>query len=128
VHAGLAIIAIITGHLDIRNSDTGTEVRMAFLRSGEVVDTVDGLRQLEDAANQEREHALQCLDAALAEQDRLDERLDEAVGTSAEFGAHARLQAAGGEVAARQAWFDWIDTASHGGLAHAQLAELELAN
>jgi anti-sigma regulatory factor (Ser/Thr protein kinase) len=127
-HAGLAIIAIITGHLDIRSSDTGTEVRMAFLRSGEVVDTADGLRQLEDAARREREVAGQRLDAALSEQDRLSERLDEAVGTSVEFRAYARLQAAGEEVAARQAWLNWIETAAQGRLAQAQLAEFEFAN
>jgi anti-sigma regulatory factor (Ser/Thr protein kinase) len=128
MHAGLAIIAIITGHLDIRTSDAGTELRMAFLRSGEVVDTADGLRQLEDAASLEQEDALRCLDAALVEQDRLGERLDEAVGTSGEFGAYSRLQAAGKEVAARQAWFNWIETTSQGGFAQAQLAEFELAN
>jgi anti-sigma regulatory factor (Ser/Thr protein kinase) len=128
LQAGLAIIAIITGRLDIRTSDMGTEVRMAFLRSGEVVDTADGLRQLEDAASREREDAGQRLDTALSEQDRLGERLDEAIGTSAELSAYARLQAAGEEVAARQAWFNWIETASDGGLARAQLAEFELAN
>jgi anti-sigma regulatory factor (Ser/Thr protein kinase) len=127
LHAGLAIIAIITGHLHLRSSDTGTEVHMAFLRSGEVVDMADGMRQLEDAASQEREGAAQRLDTALAEQDRLGERLDEAVGTSAELRAYARLQAAGEEVAARQAWFDWIETASDGG-ARTQLAQFELAN
>jgi anti-sigma regulatory factor (Ser/Thr protein kinase) len=128
LHAGLAIIAIITGHLDIRSSDTGTEVRMAFLRSGEVVDPADGLRQLEDAASREREEAVQRLDAALIEQDRLGERLDAAVGTSTELRAYARLQAAGEEVAARQAWVNWIETESHGGFARTQLAEFELAN
>src|SRR5688500_6265680 len=36
LHMGLSIIAMVTGHLDVRSSDEGTEVRMAFLRSGEV--------------------------------------------------------------------------------------------
>ena len=128
LHAGLSIIAIITGHLDIRNTETGTEVRMAFLRSGEVVDTADGRRQLEEAASQEREDAVQRLDAALVEQTRLGERLDAAVGTSTELRAYARLQAAGEQVAARQAWANWIETAADGGIARAQLREFELAN
>jgi anti-sigma regulatory factor (Ser/Thr protein kinase) len=128
LQTGLSIIAIITGHLDLRSSDEGTEVRMAFLRSGEVVDPADGLRQLEDAANREREDAVQRLDAALVEQDRLGELLDEAVGTSTELRAYVRLQVAGEEVAARQAWVTWIESASHGGPARGQLAEFELAN
>jgi anti-sigma regulatory factor (Ser/Thr protein kinase) len=128
LQAGLSIIAMLTGHLDLRSSDEGTEVRMAFLRSGEVVDPADGLRQLEDAANREREDAVQRLDSALVEQDRLGELLDEAVGTSTELRAYVRLQVAGEEVAARQAWVNWIETASHRGLARAQLAEFALAN
>lgn len=125
LHTRLSIIAIVTGHLDIRTTDAGTEVRMAFLRSGDAVDPADGLRQLEDAASREREDALQRLDAALAEQDRLSQLLDEAVGTSTELSAYVRLQAAGEEVAAQQAWMNWIETASHAGT---QLAEFELAN
>jgi anti-sigma regulatory factor (Ser/Thr protein kinase) len=128
LQAGLSIIAMLTGHLDLRSSDEGTEVRMAFLRSGEVVDPADGLRQLKDAANRERKDAVQRLDAALVEQDRLGELLDEAVGTSTELRAYVRLQVAGEEVAARQAWVNWIETASHRGLARAQLAEFALAN
>jgi stage II sporulation protein AB (anti-sigma F factor) len=128
LQTGLSLIAVITGHLDLRSSDEGTEVRMAFLRSGEVVDPAEGVRQLKDAANREHEDAVQRLNAALVEQDRLSELLDEAVGTSTELRAYVRLQIAGEEVAARQAWASWIETASHRGLARAQLAELELVS
>ena len=55
-------------------------------------------------------------------------KVSEAVGTSTELRAYVRLQVAGEEVAARQAWVNWIESASHGGLARAQLAEFELAN
>lgn len=124
LRAGLSIIAVLTGHLDIRSSATGTEVRMAFLRSGETVDTDDGLRQLGDAAAREREGALERLDAALIEQHRLRAIFDGAIGTSTEVRAYARLQAAGEQVAARQAWANWIGTASERGLARARRRRL----
>jgi anti-sigma regulatory factor (Ser/Thr protein kinase) len=127
-HAGLSLIAIITGTLDIRSSDTGTEVHMAFLRSGEVVDAADGVRQLEEAASRERVVAVQRLDTELVEQDRLGELLDGAVGTSTELRAYARVQAAGEQVAARQAWVNWLETASDVAPARVQLAEPELVN
>jgi anti-sigma regulatory factor (Ser/Thr protein kinase) len=122
--AGLSIIAVLTGHLDIRTSTTGTEVRMAFLRSGETVATDDGLRQLEEAAALERKGARERLDAALIEQDRLGAIFDGAIGTSTEVGAYARLHAAGEQVAARQAWASWIETASDRGLARARRRRL----
>ena len=118
--AGLSIIAVLTGHLDIRSTATGTEVRMAFLRSGETVDTDEGLRQLADAATREREGARERLHTALAEQDRLGALFEGAIGTSTEAGAYARLHAAGEQVAARQAWVNWIGTASDRGLARAR--------
>ena len=118
--AGLSIIAALTGHLDIRSTATGTAVRMAFLRFGATVETDEGLRQLRDAATQEREGALQRLDVALVEQDRLEAVFEGAIGTSTELRAYARLHAAGEQVAARQAWANWIETASDRGLARAR--------
>ena len=60
-------------------------------------------------ASQERDSAVQRLEAALVEQDRLGERFNIAAGTSTEFGAYARLRAAGDEVRARQAWLRRVD-------------------
>ena len=114
--AGLSIIAALTRHLDIRSGATGTEVRMAFLRSGEVPDKDDAAQRLEAAANRERESARQRLNVALVEQDRLADLLDEAIGTSTEFRAYVRLQAAGEQVAARQAWHNWVENASYRGI------------
>jgi hypothetical protein len=67
-------------------------------------------------ASTERDSAVKRLEAALGEQDRLGERFDAAVGTSAEFGAYVRLQAAGEQVAARQAWVNWVDDEHYRGL------------
>ena len=67
-------------------------------------------------ASQERDSAVQRLEAALVEQDRLGERFDAAVGTSTEFGAYVRLQAAGEQVTAREAWVDWVEDESYRGV------------
>lgn len=67
-------------------------------------------------ASREHDSALQRLEAALVEQDRLGERFDAAVGTSTEFGAYVRLRAAGEQVRAREAWVDWVDDESYRGL------------
>jgi hypothetical protein len=67
-------------------------------------------------ASEERSRALQRLEAALVEQDRLAERFDAAVGTSSEFGAYVRLQAAGDQVRAREAWLNWVDDEGYRGL------------
>jgi hypothetical protein len=67
-------------------------------------------------ASEERDRAMQRLEAALVEQDRLGERFDAAVGTSTEFGAYVRLRAAGDQVAARGAWLSWIDDEGYRGL------------
>jgi hypothetical protein len=67
-------------------------------------------------ASPERDSAVQRLEAALGEQDRLGERFDAAVGTSTEFGAYIRLRAAGEQVTARQAWVNWVDDESYRGL------------
>jgi hypothetical protein len=59
-----------------------------------------------------RENAVQRLDTALVEQERLSESYDAAIGTSSEFGAYVRLRGARDEVDARQAWLDQDDEAS----------------
>ena len=104
--AGMFIIAAVTGHLDVRTGAQGVEVRMTF-----------------PFANQGHDSAVQRLDAALVEQDRMSERFDAAVGTSTELGAYARLQAAGEQVTAREAWVKWVDDESYRGL-HAGPFEL----
>jgi hypothetical protein len=71
---------------------------------------------LRTMASPERDSAVQRLEAALGEQDRLGERFDAAVGTSTEFGAYIRLRAAGEQVTARQAWVNWVDDESYRGL------------
>ena len=67
-------------------------------------------------ASQEHAGAVERLEVALVEQDRLRERFDAAVGTSTEFGAYARLRAAGDQVTARQAWLSWVDDEGYRGL------------
>jgi hypothetical protein len=64
----------------------------------------------------EHDSAVQWLDAELVEQDRLTERYHDAIGTSREVGAYARLGAAGADVAAREAWLHWIDDEHYRGL------------
>jgi hypothetical protein len=53
--------------------------------------------------------AMQRLEAALLEQDRLGEVYRAAIGTSSEFGAYVRLCGAADEVAARDAWLAALD-------------------
>jgi hypothetical protein len=67
-------------------------------------------------ASQERDRAVQRLNAALVEQNRLGERFDAAIGTSTELGAYVRLRAAGDQVTAREAWVNWVDDESYRGL------------
>jgi hypothetical protein len=67
-------------------------------------------------ASREHDSAVQRLEAALVEQNRLGERLDAAIGTSTEFGAYVRLRAAGDQVRAREAWVNWVDHESYRGL------------
>jgi hypothetical protein len=67
-------------------------------------------------ASEERDRAMQRLEAALIEQDVLGERFDAAVGTSTEFGAYVRLRAAGDHVRAREAWLHWVEDESYRGL------------
>jgi hypothetical protein len=67
-------------------------------------------------ASKESDSAIQRLEAALVEQDRVGERFDAAVGTSTEFGAYVRLRAAVDQVRAREAWVHWVDDQSYRGL------------
>jgi hypothetical protein len=60
-------------------------------------------------ASEERDRAMQRIEAALVDQDRLGERFDAAVGTSTEFGAYVRLRGAGDQVTAREAWPNWVE-------------------
>ncbi len=66
--------------------------------------------------DQEHDSAIQRLEAVRAEQDRLSDRYDAAIGTSTEFGAYAGLRVAGDQVVARKAWRHWIDDKSYRGL------------
>jgi hypothetical protein len=67
-------------------------------------------------ASAERDRAVQRLEAALVERDRLGERFDAAVGTSTEFGTYVRLRGAGDQVTAREAWLNWVDNEGYRGL------------
>jgi hypothetical protein len=67
-------------------------------------------------ASEERARAVERLEAALVEQERLGERFDAAVGTSTEFGAYVRLRGAGDQVRAREAWLNWVDDEGYRGL------------
>lgn len=66
-------------------------------------------------ASDAHDDAVQRLDVALVEQDRLGERYSAAIGTSSEFGAYARLRGASDEVAERDAWLKQIDDDGTGG-------------
>jgi hypothetical protein len=66
--------------------------------------------------SKERDRAAQRLEAGLAEQHRLGERFEAAVGTSTELGAYARLRAAGDRVRALEAWLNWVDDEGYRGL------------
>ncbi len=65
---------------------------------------------------EERDSAVQRLEAGLAERNRLSQRYDAAIGTSTELGARVELRAAGDHVAAREAWLHWIDDEGYRGL------------
>jgi hypothetical protein len=67
-------------------------------------------------ASKERDRAVQRLEVALVEQERLGERLDAAAGTSTEFGAYVRLRAAVDQVRAVEAWLHWVDDEGYRGL------------
>jgi hypothetical protein len=61
----------------------------------------------------EHEGAVQRLDAALREQDRLSDRYEAAIGTSNELSAYVRLRAAGDDVTARGHWLEWLESNGH---------------
>lgn len=67
-------------------------------------------------ASKERDRAVQRLEVALVEQDRLGERLDAVVGRSTEFGAYIRLRAAADRVRALETWLYWVDDEGYRGL------------
>ena len=62
-----------------------------------------------------RDDAVQRLEAALVEQDRLGDRYRAVIGTSGEFRAYGRLRGASDEVTARQTWLDEVDEEPRGG-------------
>jgi hypothetical protein len=67
-------------------------------------------------SSHERDSAVERLEAALGEQDRLGERFDAAVGTSTEFRAYVGLKAAGEQVRARETWVNWVEDESYRGV------------
>jgi hypothetical protein len=64
----------------------------------------------------QHDSAVEQVRVGVAEQDRLRDRYDSMVGTSSEFGAYMQLQAAGDQVAAREAWVHWVDDEGYRGL------------
>ena len=94
----------------------GTEVCLTFLCPTPPAPARGTLAQLTAATGHVHDRAVQRLEEALLEQDRLGMSFDAAVGTSTEFGAYVRLQRAGEQVAARQAWLNWVDHESYHGL------------
>jgi anti-sigma regulatory factor (Ser/Thr protein kinase) len=109
--AGLAIIAALTGRLDVRTGSEGTELRLTFPFAA-ATQAGNSVAQLRDATNHVHDSAVQRLEDALAEEDRLGKSLAGAVGTSTEFGLYVRLRCASEQVAARQAWLNWVDSES----------------
>jgi hypothetical protein len=64
---------------------------------------------------EEHDRAAQRLGSAQSEQAQLGDRYDDAIGTSSEVPAHARLRAAQEQVAARGAWLDWVNDENYQG-------------
>ena len=110
--AGLTIIANLTGRLDVQTGSEGTDVRLTFPCSASATQAGGSLMQLQEATNHVHDSAAQRLEEALTEEDRLGMSFDAAIGTSTEFGAYVRLQRASEQVAARQAWVNWVDNDS----------------
>jgi serine/threonine-protein kinase RsbW len=113
--AGLAIIAALTGRLDLQTGSEGTELRLTF-PFPTATPGGDGVAQLREATTHVHDSAVRRLEVALLEQDRLGTSFDAAVGTSTELGAYVRLQRASEQVAARQAWLNWVDNESYRGI------------
>jgi len=116
IGAGLAIIAALTGRLDVRTGSEGTDVRLTFPCSVPATQAGGSLTQLKEATDHVHDSAVLRLEEALTEEDRLGMAFDAAVGTSTEFGASVRLQRASEQVAARQTWLTWVDNESYHGL------------
>ncbi len=113
--AGLALIAALTVRFDVRTGSEGTEVRLTFpFFTGPQAGNSPA--QLREATDHVHDSAVQRLEEALVEQDRLGMSFAAAIGTSTEFGAYVRLQAAGEQVAARQTWLNWVDNESYRGI------------
>ncbi len=60
--------------------------------------------------------AVERLRAGVADQARLRDRYESAIGTSTELSAYTQLRAANDQVAAREAWVHWIDDEGYRGL------------
>ena len=116
IGTGLAIIAALTGRLDVRTGSEGTHVRLTFRCPVPATQAGGSLTQLKEATNHVHDSAVRRLEEALTEEDRLGMAFDAAVGTSTEFGAYVRLRHASEQVAARQTWLTWVDNASYHGL------------
>jgi hypothetical protein len=65
---------------------------------------------------EEHDRAVDRLGTALAEQHRLTDRYEAAIGTSAELSAHVQLHQADDHVMARDAWLKWVDDEGYRGL------------
>ena len=113
--AGLAIIAALTGRLDVRTGSEGTELRLTFPFSTATQEGAS-VAELREATTHVHDRAVQRLEEALVDQDRLGMSFDAAVGTSTEFGAYVRLRRASEQVAARQTWLTWVDNESYRGI------------
>jgi len=61
-------------------------------------------------ANNEHGRAVERLDAARREQDRMGDEYRAAEGTSSELGAHTELRGASEEAAARGRWLEWVNS------------------
>ena len=66
--------------------------------------------------SEEHNSAAQRMHASLVEQQRLDDRYQDAIGTMTEQRAYAQLRAAGDQVAALEAWIHWVDDETYHGL------------
>jgi hypothetical protein len=66
--------------------------------------------------SEEHDRAVDRVSAALAEQHRMTDRYEAAVGTSAELAAHVQLHQADEQVTASDAWLRWVDDEGYRGL------------
>jgi hypothetical protein len=66
-----------------------------------------------EMTTKEHDTAVQRLEVALREQDRLSDRYGAAVGTSNELSAYVRLRAAGEDVTTRSRRLEYLGTTEH---------------